>query len=81
LFLLAGGGLGYDSAGNRLKRDHSYLVGNQHFGGILQGGAGIYYNLGKRVALRVEYRFYHTSEPLRNDKGLNAHTALFGVSF
>lgn len=81
LFLLAGGGLGYDSAGERLKRDSSYLIGNQHLGGILQGGVGMYYNLGKGLALRVEYRFYHTSEPFRRDKGLNTHTALLGISF
>ena len=81
LFLLAGGGLGYDSAGKRLKRDSSYLVGDQHFGGILQGGAGLYYNLGKGLALRVEYRFYHISEPFRRDTGLNTHNALLGISF
>jgi opacity protein-like surface antigen len=81
LFLLAGGGLGYDSAGKRLKRDSSYLVGDQHLGGILQGGAGFYYNLGKGLALRAEYRFYHISEPFRKDIGLNTHTALLGISF
>ena len=76
LFLLVGGGLGYDSGGGRVKE-----IGGQHFGGILQAGLGFYYNLGKRLALRIEYRFYHTSEPFRSDHGLNAHTALFGVSF
>lgn len=76
LFLLAGGGIGYDSAGKRVKQ-----IGDSHCGGILQAGAGIYYNLGKGIALRVEYRFYHTSEPFRNDTGLNSHTALLGISF
>lgn len=76
LFLLAGGGLGYDSAGERVPQ-----IGDSHCGGILQGGAGFYYNLGKGLALRVEYRFYHLSDPFRNDKGFNAHTALLGVSF
>jgi len=76
LFLLAGGGLGYDSSGGKVRE-----IGGQHCGGILQGGAGIYYNLGKGLALRIEYRLYHTSEPFRSDKGLNTHTALLGVSF
>ena len=76
LFLLAGGGIGYDGAGKRIEQ-----IGDSHCGGILQAGAGIYYNLGKGIALRVEYRFYHVSEPFRNDTGLNSHTALLGISF
>jgi hypothetical protein len=76
LFLLAGAGLGYDSAGNGVPE-----IGDSYCGAILQAGAGVYYNLGKRWALRVEYRFYHTSEPFRTDRGLNAHAALLGVSF
>jgi opacity protein-like surface antigen len=82
LFFLGGAGIGYDSAGKRLKeRDGKFLIGDQHLGGILQGGVGVYYNLGKRWALRVEYRLCHISEPFRNDKGLNSHNVLFGVSF
>ena len=76
LFLLAGGGLGYDSAGKRVPQ-----LGDTHCGGILQAGTGFCYNFGKGWALRVEYRFYHLSEPFRNDKGLNTHPALLGVSF
>ena len=76
LFVLAGGGLGYDSAGKRIPQ-----IGDSHCGGILQAGTGVYYNLGKRWALRIEYRFYHISDPFRNDRGLNTHTALLGVSF
>jgi opacity protein-like surface antigen len=76
LFLLAGGGIGYDSAGKRVKQ-----IGSSHCGGILQAGTGVYFNLGKGVALRVEYRFYHTSEPFRSDTGLNSHNALLGISF
>jgi len=76
LFFLAGGGLGYDSAGKRVPQ-----LGDTHCGGILQAGTGFCYNLGKGWALRVEYRFYHLSEPFRDDKGLNTHTALLGVSF
>jgi len=81
LFLLAGGGLGYDSAGERLKRDQKFLVGDQHLGGILQGGAGMSFNIGKGTALRVEYRFYHVSEPFKRDDGLNTHNVLLGISF
>ena len=76
LFLLAGAGIGYDSAGKRV--DH---IGDSHCGGILQTGIGFYYNLGKKIALRVEYRFYHLSEPFRDDRGLNSHNALLGISF
>jgi opacity protein-like surface antigen len=76
LFLLAGGGLGCDSAGEKVKQ-----IGDSHCGAILQAGAGIYYNLGKRWALRLEYRLYHLSEPFRRDIGLNAHTVLLGISF
>ncbi len=76
LFLLAGGGLGYDSAGSRVKQ-----LGDQHFGGILQTGAGIFFKIGKDVALRLEYRLHHISEPFRKDIGLNTHNVLFGVSF
>ena len=81
LFLVAGGGLGYDSAGKRLKPDDSYLVGDQHLGGIPQGGAGILFNIGRGTALRVEYRLYHISEPFRTDRGLNTHNLLLGISF
>jgi len=76
LFVLAGGGLGYDSAGKRVKQ-----IGDSHCGGILQAGLGVYYNLGKGIALRAEYRFYHLSEPFRQDTGLNSHNALVGISF
>ncbi len=76
LFILAGGGLGYDSAGKKVNE-----IGDTHCGGILQTGAGIYYNLGKGLALRAEYRFYHISDPFRGDRGLNTHNALLGISF
>ena len=76
LFLLVGAGIGYDSAGKRVEQ-----IGDSHCGGILQAGAGFYYNLGKRWALRTEFRFYHTSEPFRNDTGLNSYNGLIGISF
>jgi hypothetical protein len=76
LFLLGGAGIGYDSAGKRVKQ-----IGDSHCGGILQAGAGFYYNLGKRWALRMEYRLYHTSDPFRTDAGVNSHNALLGISF
>jgi opacity protein-like surface antigen len=78
LFILAGGGLGYDSAGHRHRVSE---IGDTRCGGILQTGAGIYYNLGKGLALRAEYRFYHISDPFRHDRGLNSHNALLGISF
>jgi hypothetical protein len=76
LFLLGGGGIGYDSAGKRVQE-----IGDQHFGGILQGGGGIYYKLGKGLALRLEYRFSHISEPFKRDRGLNSDNVLLGISF
>jgi hypothetical protein len=84
LFLLLGAGLGYDSAGKRLSRGDSKapLMGDQHFAGFGQAGAGMFFNIGRGAALRVEYRFYHISEPLdTTDRGLNTHTVLFGISF
>ena len=84
LFLLAGGGLGYDSAGKKLHRGDSEdpIMGDQHFAGVCHGGAGILFNIGRETALRVEYRFYHISEPFdTSDRGLNTHTLLFGISF
>ncbi len=84
LFLLAGGGLGYDNAGKRLTRGDSDapLMGDQHFAGFFHGGAGMLFNIGRGTALRVEYRFYHISEPFdTTDRGLNTHNVLFGISF
>jgi len=84
LFLLVGAGIGYDSAGKRLFRGHSEapLLGDQHFAGVVNAGAGILFNIGRETALRVEYRLYHVSEPFdTRDRGLNTHTVLFGISF
>jgi len=84
LFLLVGGGLGYDSAGKRLNRGDSDapLMGDQHFAGFCHGGAGMLFNIGRGTALRVEYRFYHISEPFdTRDRGLCTHTLLLGISF
>jgi hypothetical protein len=84
LFLLVGAGIGYDSAGKRLFRgdSESPLLGDQHFSGVVNAGAGVLFNIGRKTALRVEYRLYHISEPFdTRDRGLNTHTVLFGISF
>ena len=84
LFLLIGGGLGYDSAGERLHRGNSErpLLGDQHFAGFVNAGAGMLFNIGRGTALRVEYRLCHISEPFdTSDRGLNTHHVLFGISF
>ncbi len=84
LFLLIGGGLGYDSAGERLHRGvgEAPLLGDQHFAGFVNAGAGMLLNMGRGTKLRVEYRLYHISEPFdTSDRGLNTHTVLFGISF
>ena len=78
LFLLGGAGLGYDdNAGKNRVRE----IGESKCGGILQGGAGVYFNLGRGLALRGEYRFYHISDPFQHDTGLNTHIFLLGISF
>jgi hypothetical protein len=84
LFLLIGGGLGYDSAGKRLYRGPSEapLLGDQHFAGFVNAGAGMLFNIGRGTALRIEYRLYHLSEPFdTSDRGLNTHTVLLGILF
>jgi len=84
LFLLIGAGIGYDSAGKRLFRGNSEapLLGDQHFSGVVNVGAGMLFNIGQGTALRVEYRLYHISEPFdTRDNGLNTHTILLGISF
>ena len=84
LFVLAGGGLGYDSAGKKLQggESHAPLIGDQHFAGFFNTGVGMLLNISRVTALRVEYRFYHLSEPFdTNDWGLNTHNVLFGISF
>jgi len=46
LFLLIGGGLGYDSAGKRLYRgSNPPLLGDQHFSGFGHGGLGVLFNI------------------------------------
>lgn len=84
LFLLIGGGLGYDSAGKRLYRGGSEapLLGDQHFAGFVNAGAGMLFNIGRGTALRIEYRLCHISEPFdTSDRGLNTHHVLLGISF
>jgi hypothetical protein len=84
LFLLIGAGIGYDSTGKKLQRGNSEapLLGDQHFAGVVNVGAGVLFNIGRKTALRVEYRLYHISEPFdTSDRGLNTHTVLFGISF
>jgi len=84
LFLLIGGGLGYDSAGERLHRGRSEapLLGDQHFAGFVNAGAGVLFNIGRKTRLRVEYRLCHISEPFdTSDRGLNTHHVLLGISF
>ncbi len=84
LFLLIGGGLGYDSAGERLHRGvgEAPLLGDQHFAGFVNAGAGMLFNMGRGTTLRVEYRLCHLSEPFdTGDRGLNTHRVLLGISF
>ncbi len=82
LFALLGGGLGYNSDGRKkVVGLRTPLIGDSHFAGIIQGGIGITYNIGKGLALRGEYRLVHISEPNVGDVGINTHTFLIGIAF
>jgi hypothetical protein len=82
LFTLGGGGLGYNSDGRKkVPGMRKPLIGDSGFAGILQGGMGITYNIGKGLGLRGEYRLVHISEPNAGDVGINTHTFLLGISF
>jgi hypothetical protein len=82
LFGLLGGGLGYNSDGRKISPGtRTPLIGDTGLAGIVQGGAGITYNLGKGFALRGEYRLVHISEPTEHDVGINTHTFLIGIAF
>lgn len=50
---------------------------------ILEGGAGLSYFVAPGVALNVGYRLQHVSNgnTSRPNRGYNAHTGVFGVSF
>ncbi len=76
LFVLFGGGLGYDNSGGKVQE-----IGDSHFAGVAHAGVGILYNVAKKWALRLEYRLSHVSEPTRSDNGINSHDFLIGVSF
>jgi hypothetical protein len=76
LFLLGGGGLGYDNGNGRVRQ-----IGDSHFAGILQAGGGLMFDIGEGVLLRAEYRYQHLSEPLDSDPGLNTHNLALGLSF
>ncbi|MGR3309619.1 MAG: outer membrane protein [Candidatus Brocadiales bacterium] len=45
-----------------------------------QGGVGLKYFLSERMALRVEYRYRHFSDPFVHDGGIDAQSIMFGVS-
>jgi hypothetical protein len=84
LFKPIQGRFGYESAGKRLYHGNSRvpLIGDQHFSAVCHAGVGLLFNVGRRTALRVEYRLYHISEPFdRADYGLNTHSVLFGFTF
>jgi opacity protein-like surface antigen len=75
-FLIAGAGLAYNN-----NSGFVWEMGDSHTGGILQGGGGIFYDMGKKLLLRGEYRFHHLSDPFERDHGLNTHSFVIGVAF
>ena len=75
-FLIAGAGLAYNN-NSGFVRD----LGDSHTAGILQGGGGILYYMGKGLWLRGEYRYHHISDPFDRDYGLNTHSFILGVTF
>jgi hypothetical protein len=76
-FLMTGGGLAYNNNNN----GNVWEIGDSHTAGILQGGAGIDYYMGKGLWLRGAYRFHHISDPFKYDVGLNTHSFILGFSF
>ena len=56
-------------------------IGDSHIAGILHGGMGILFKMGKGWALRGEYRLQHISDPFKGDLGINTHNFIVGVSF
>lgn len=75
-FLIAGAGLAYNN-----NSGFVWEMGDSHTAGILQGGGGILYDMGKGLWLRGEYRFYHISDPFERDYGLNTHSFILGITF
>lgn len=75
-FLLGGMGWGYINTNGDLK-----YMGGSHWAGLLQGGVGIQFLLGKGTFLRGEYRLQHISDPFNRDEGINTHSFLIGLSF
>ncbi len=75
-FLIGGAGLAYNN-----NSGFAWELGDSHTAGILQGGAGIFYDIGEKFLLRGEYRFHHVSDPFERDHGLNTHGFLIGVAF
>ena len=75
-FLIGGGGFAYNNNNGKVKE-----IGDSHIAGIIHGGAGIDFIVGKGWALRGEYRLIHISDPLKGDLGINTHNFILGVSF
>jgi hypothetical protein len=75
-FVIAGAGLAYNN-----NNGDVWELGDSHTAGILHGGGGILYDMGKGLWLRGEYRFYHISDPFERDYGLNTHSVVLGVTF
>jgi hypothetical protein len=75
-FLIGGAGLAYNN-----NSGFVWELGDSHTAGILQGGGGILYDMGKKLWLRGEYRFHHISDPFERDHGLNTHSFILGVTF
>ena len=77
LFLIGGVGVAY----NNNNKGEVNELGDSHMAGIVQGGTGIHYHLGKGYWFRGEYRFQHISDPFNHDLGFNTHNFILGLSF
>ncbi len=76
LFLIGGIGGAYNNNNGDVKD-----LGDSHVAGILQGGFGMNYSLGKKWGIRGEYRFQHISDPFHKDMGFNTHNFLLGINY
>jgi opacity protein-like surface antigen len=75
-FALAGGGLGYATT----NRETDNLV-RREFAAVIEAGTGIEHKISEIFSLKVEYRFVHISSPYVNDRGINSHNFVMGVTW
>lgn len=71
-----GGGLGMVGTDFRVRQSDGFNF-------VVQGGAGLHWRLGERLALTLQYRWHHISnaDSRQPNNGVNTHMALIGPSW